>query len=182
MKLKEVIKACGELLSLDIAAGIFQTDAEPESKEAVRLLACFKQVYEQLYRDFAALRRTVVQSKEGVIDLSDVKLCRVVALVDGEGNSVPFRYSENALVVPRDGKFNLTYARLPDQMPGWGDQLVMPSPVLSERVLVYGIMREYLASIGDWATAAQWEQRFSTALQAASSKTAALHLPVRGWL
>lgn len=182
MKLKEVIKACGDLLSLELAASYFDNDVAPANNSFVdKLVTCFEQVYEELYRDYAAaLRKTVVEAVNGVIDLKGFRLCRVISLVDEEGVSVPFRYSDDALLA-RDGKYNLTYARLPDPV-GWNDELVMPSPRIGERVLVYGVAREYLASINDWATARQWDERFKNALQAASGKTASMRLPVRGWL
>ncbi len=182
MKLKELIKVVGELLSLELAEGYFEKDTAPTDNSFVsKLLTCFEQVYDELYRDYAtAIRKTVVESAGGVIDLSGYRLCKVISLVDGEGKNVPFRYSDNALRAD-DGRYNLTYARLPNHV-SWNDELVMPSSCISERVLVYGVMREYLASINDWATARQWEERFKNALQAASSKTVSMHLPLRGWL
>lgn len=182
MKLKEMIKTCGKLLSLELADGYFETDDAPSNNSIVTtLLTCFEQVYEELYRDYASsLRKTVVESENGVIDLAGINLCRVASLLDGEGNNVPFRYSDKSISVAYDGKFNLTYARLPDKA-GWNDELVMPSPTISERVLVYGVMREYLAAVNDWATARQWDERFKNALQAANGKNTSMRLPVRGW-
>ena len=178
MKLRQLIKECNEILDLKLPDESFGVEQGDDARIS-RLVGCFKAVYDELYRDYApSLRKTVVQS-DGTVDLSAYRLCKVVSLVDGEGNSVPFRYGDNALIVEA-GKYNLCYARLPDDV-SWDDEVVMPSPVIGERIVVYGILREYFASVNDWTNAKQWDNRYKDALQVACNKTVS-RLPVRGWL
>lgn len=181
MKLRQVVKECGDILALGLSEDFFQPQAEVTDGRVARLLNCFRSVYDELYRDYAsALGKTVVESVDGKVDLSPYKLCRVVSLVDGEGNRVSFRYSDNALAV-KDGRYNMCYARLPENVE-WDGDVIMPSPCIGERVLIYGMLRDYLASLHDWANAAQWDKRFKDALQVACGKSPAKRMPVRGWL
>lgn len=182
MKLSQLIKICGELLNLDIPSGAFSLPQTPSDSRVERLLAGFAQVYEEIYRDYAsALCKTVVTSANGKADLSPYKLCRVVSLVDGEGRNVPFRYGEQCLYVKQDGSFNMCYARLPDDVD-WNDEVTMPSPRITARILAYGVAREYHTTLGDWQEAKQWDERFKNAIQATCGKSSSMRMPARGWL
>ncbi len=181
MKLKELIQKCSELLGLELSRSYFQATSQPQNTYIDKLVACFDSVYEELFRDYASpLRRTVVQSADGVVDLSGLRLNKVVSLTDGEGRDVPFRYSDNALSVGRQGSFNLCYSRLPDDV-AWDEEIKLPAPYLSDRLLTYGIMREYLCTVGDWSAAGMWDERYRTAITAACSKTTSMRLPVGRW-
>lgn len=182
MKLYEIIKTCGELLNLDFPEEYFGASAVVEDGQIKILINCANFVYEELYRDYAtALRKTVVDVVDGFADTSSFKMCKVISLVDSEGNDVHFRYGDGGIYVDADGRFNLCYARLPDTL-GWNDVVLMPSPRITERIFVYGVAREYYATLGDWVNAKEWDERFKAALQVACSKTTSMRLPVRGWL
>lgn len=181
MKLYEIIKTCGEVLNLDFPEEYFTANSNDDGRVKI-LVNCANFVYEELYRDYAtALRKTVVDAVNGFVDTSVYKLCKVITLTDSEGNDVKFRYGDGGIYVDEDGRYNICYARLPDIL-GWKDEVAMPSPRITERIFVYGVVREYLATLGDWANAKQWDDRFKSALQVACSKTTSMRLPVRGWL
>ncbi len=181
MKLKELIKICCEMLFLDVPSEIFVDSSFPQDAIANRLVGCYKLVQDELFCDYAtAIRKTVVECRDGVIDITPYKLCKVISLVDGEGNDIPFRYSDGALYAEKNGKFNLCYARLPDETD-WDGEVITPSPRITARTVAYGVVREYLTQTNDWAAAKQWDMRFKDALQVAHSK-AVTNLPARGWL
>ena len=177
MKLYDILTTCGEMLGLQLDDGLNESDARVKI-----LVNCANFVYEELYRDYAtALRKTVVEVTNGFADTSVYKLCKVISLTDGEGNEVKFRYGEGGIWVDEDGKYNMCYARLPDII-GLNDEVLMPSPRITERIFAYGTIREYYAATGDFAVAKQWDDRFKDALAVACSKTSSMRLPVRGWL
>ncbi len=181
MKVKEIVKICGELADLDFPSTYFVLVNTPDDSRARKLVECCNTVLEELYRSYAqALRKTVVEVKDGFCDTSAYKMCRVLSLVDGEGQDVHFRYGDNKLWVERDGLFNMCYARLPDEV-SWDSEVVLPSQRITDRVFVYGVLREYYAVTGDWDLARQWDDRFRDALAVCCSTQYALRLPVRGW-
>lgn len=181
MKINEIIKMSSEILNLDLSDVDFDGDMPDSNIVRIMLNSC-NFVYEELFRDYAtSLRKTVVEVKDGFADTSVYRMCRVISLVDAEGCDVKFRYGDGGLYVDTDGKYNLCYARLPDVL-GWGEEVHMPSPRITERMFVYGVVREYYAVTGDWVLAKQWDTRFKDALQVAGVKTSSMRMPVGRWV
>ena len=182
MKVSEIVKMCGEILNLNLSDEYFDSSVAPDEFSVKVLINACNFVLEELYRDYAtSIRKTVVEVKDGFADTSIYKLCKVISLLDEEGNDVKFRYGDGGIFVDSDGKYNLCYARLPSVM-GWNDEVALPSPRLTERILIYGVVREYLSIVGDWQTAKQWETRFKDALQVACCKTSTMRMPVGRWM
>ena len=183
MKVKELLKLCGEMGNLSFPdEEEIESEVEQSGSTLRQLLNCCNFTLEELYRDYASsLRKTVVEVVDGFADTSAYKLCRVISLVDGEGNDVKYRYTEGGLSVDEDGKYNLCYARLPNDV-SLEDEVTLPSPRITERVLAYGILREYFTIVGDTLTAAQWDERYKDALRIAEVKTSSMRMPVRRWL
>ena len=181
MRINEIVKMSSEVLNLGLPEEYFESDQLPDSPIVRILLNSCNFVYEELFRDYAtSLRKTVVYVTNGFADTSMYRMCKVISLVDAEGNDVKYRYSDGGLYVETDGGYNLCYARLPDVL-SWGEEVHMPSPRITERMFVYGVVREYYAVTGDWALAKAWDTRFKDALQVAGVKTSSLHMPVRRW-
>ena len=177
MKLNEIIKMSSEILNLGLDEVDFDGEL-PDNNIVKILLNCSNFVYEELFRDYAtSLKKTVVEVIGGFADTSVYRMCRVISLVDAEGNDVKFRYGDGGVYVETDGKYNMCYARLPDVL-SWGDEVAMPSPRITERMFVYGVVREYYAVMGDFALAKQWDTRFKDALQVAGVKTSSMRMPV----
>ena len=182
MKVKELIVLCAEMGCIYLPLDTYSTDVETVGTSARQLLNCCNFVLEELYRDYASsIRKTVVEAKDGFIDTSLLKLCKVISLVDGEGNDVQYRYVEGGLTVKKDGKFNLSYARLPIEV-NIKDEVTLPSPRITERMLAYGILREYFSINGDTSTASLWDERYKDALRIADTKISSMRMPARRWL
>ena len=184
MKVKELLKLCGEMGNLNFPSEE-EIDGEMEQQGSCvrQLLNCCNFTLEELYRDYASsIRKTVVEVVDGFADTSEFRLCKVISLVDGEGNDVKYRYTEGGLCVAEDGRYNLCYARLPSDV-GLEDDVTLPSPRITERVLAYGILREYFTIIGDALSACQWDERYKDALRIADVKSSSMRMPPVGrWL
>ena len=183
MKVKELLKLCAEMGNLDFPEDSQLTaELNTQGSCARQLLNCCNNTVEELFRDYAsALRKTVVEVVDGFADTSDYKLCKVISLVDGEGNDVKYRYTEGGLAVDRDGKYNLCYAKLPSEL-NISDEVTLPSPRITERIAAYGILRDYFMIVGDTVTAAQWDERYKDALRIVEVKSSSMHMPVGRWL
>ncbi|MCM1194862.1 MAG: hypothetical protein NC332_02890 [Firmicutes bacterium] len=182
MNVNEVIDICKKILDLDTDGDISSTENFKEDDAAVRLLTCCNFVSEELYRDYGAdCRKTVIEVKDGRADLNGLKLCRVINLADADGNPVHYRYAENALAVERDGKYNLSYAKLPKEL-GFGDDLTLPSPRITERIFIYGVLAEFLSQQEDRRKSASWRKKYVDALSVATAKFNPTRMPSRRWL
>ena len=182
MKVKELLTLCGEMANLNLDDSEIDSQTGEHSSCVKQLLNCCNYVLEELYRDYASsIRKTVVEVVDGFADTSQFSLCKVISLVDGEGNDVKYRYTEGGISVDGDGKYNLCYARLPNDL-GLEDDVVLPSPRITERMLSYGILREYFMLRGDTFTAALWDERYRNSLRIADIKSSSMHMPVGRWL
>ena len=183
MKVKELLKLCGEMANLAFPdEESVESEAERQGSLVRQLLNCCNFTLEELYRDYAgSIRKTVVEVVDGFADTSEYRLCKVISLVDGEGNDVKYRYTEGGLAVSEDGKYNLCYARLPADVT-LEDDVTLPSPRITERVLAYGILREYFTVVGDTSTASQWDERYKDALRIADVKSSSMRMPVGRWI
>lgn len=179
MTLKEIVKLCNQMAELGVEEGCFVEDGQPDAT-AKKVVQCANCVIEQLYCDFAtALTTCQVTSQNGVIDVSAMRFNRVVSLTDSLGNNVPYRYTEGGIAVP-DGTYTLTYALLPPKTQ-WEEEVKLPSPRITERIVAYGVVAEYFFQTGDYAAANAWESRFKNALRLASVKTSSMNMPVGRW-
>lgn len=183
MKVKELLNLCGEMANLDFPdEESVESEAERKGSVVRQLLNCCNFTLEELYRDYAgSIRKTVIDVVDGFADTSQFRLCKVISLVDGEGNDVKYRYTEGGLSVAEDGRYNLCYARLPADVT-LDDEITLPSPRITERVLAYGILREYFSVVGDASTAMQWDERYKGALRIADVKVSTMRMPVGRWI
>lgn len=153
---------------------VSQTDEE--------LLTCCNFVLQELYCDYSmSVRKTVVEVTDSFCDTTSLRLNKVISLCDAEGTKIPFRYTEKGLFVERDGAYNLTYGVMPNEVT-YFDEITMPSPVICERTLVYGILREYFTRIGDYVSANVWHEKYQNALRVASVKRSGQYMHRRRWL
>ncbi len=180
MKLKQIVKLCGQLCGITLPSDL--DDAATQSDKTVMLLVnCCNLVLDELYREYAAsVCKTVVEAADGFIDTSTLPLGKVLSLTDGYGCDVPFKYTQNGLITEQKGKLNLCYSR---QSVGaeWNEELPLPTPQISARIVVYGVVAEYLQAAGDINGYSLWRQRYEDALRACC-RSHCNRMPVRRWL
>lgn len=187
MTVSELILKIDEILNLDLSSSLdvsSQTviQAMEQNSCCKTLLACCNFVLDELYSEYALdCRNTVVNAVDGIIEVSNLNLRRVLSLTDSAGQNTPFKHSLDGLTLNRCGKYNLTYARKPPLLT-FASAINIPDSKISERIFVYGVIAEYLRVIGDYSASSSWAGKYLQALQAAMSKTACAKLPCRRWL
>ena len=180
----DLILTIDKILDLGIAPDLDSGDATmDEDSRCLQILSCSNFVLEQLYREYASyVRKTVVEAVKGLIDTSALKLCKVFALTNSSGAKVPFTYTSQGLAVQTDGRYNLTYAKLPQEIVQGEEEIIMPSPKITIRMFIYGVCAEYLYRICDYTRSASYEEKFKSALTVASMSRNNCVMPVRRWL
>lgn len=181
MKVKEAVNLCSKMADLDIPERYLLGNFDVLQDEKVaRLVMCCNNVLEELYCDYATdIATCTVTAKDGFVDVSALYLSRVLSLTDSNGKNVAYRYTSGGLAVA-DGTYKLTYAKRPYTLY-WEEEIVLPSPRITERIFLYGVLSEYFLLIGDPVSKA-WETRYQDALHAASIKRSAMEMPARRWI
>lgn len=177
MTIKEIIKLCNQMADLEVSESCFESDTL--DSKAQKLVQCSNLALEKLYGVATELHSTTVTAAKGFIDLSALKLDRVISLTY-LGKNASFRYGKNGLHVKNDGKYTLVFAAKAPKL-GWADEVVLPSPRISERIFAYGIIAEFFYSLSDFSSAKVWENRFENALHTVTLKTSSLTMPVGRW-
>lgn len=183
MKLNQAVKICGEILSLGLSEEYFgatQTTV-PKDKNVQLLVTAAEFVTEELFADYGAnvLKKTT-NAVDGKIEIPNLYKVLSITYAQG-GDDVAFRYTEQGLYIGKDGKFEVVYTTKPTK-PDWTDEVPLPSPALSDRIVVYGMIAEFLLMNGDSITAEPWRVRFEDTASAATAKTSSVHMPARRWL
>lgn len=178
MKVTEIISTVNNILNLgvDVEADLTQQEV------CAKLLACCNFASEDLYRSYAVCaRKTVVEAVDGYIPTKDLRLCRVCSLTDSCGQNVRFKYASDGLLVNVDGKYNLAYAKLPDELD-FASEVTLPSPRITYRIFVYAVIAEYLRITGDYTAAGVWRDKLDGALSVATADKTTAKMPSRRWL
>lgn len=182
MKVSQIAKICKELANLDLPPDCYQTDGDyTQNNCAVMLLAVANLVLQDLYCNWStAVEKAIVTSENGLINTQNLNMCNVVRLTDGQGNDLPYRYTERGLFVDYDGTFNLLYAKMPQDI-AWNDEFNLPSPRMTPRLFAYGMLGEYFHSIGDTIQAERYLSKYNEALRIATRKITSIKMPARRW-
>lgn len=184
MTILEVVETVDTILNIGIAESVSPEEDKiakyQQDGDAASIVSCCNCVLEELYRDnFADCHTTVVEAKEGKIDVSRLKILRILALRDAEGNKVRFMQGEGCLYAPYNGKFNLTYARAPAEVDLLSD--LPANPRMTFRIFIYGVITEYLRRRGDFNQSLSWDEKYRNALSAAATAPQKT-MPVRRWI
>lgn len=179
----KLLTTCAEIIGLEFSDELLLGGKEELARDVTvkRLLNCANSVLDSLYRSYSRIsRNTVIQVVNGFAETESLKLIKVNSLTDSCGNAVKFRYRDNGLLVDTDGRYNLSYVHAPAEITV-DSQIILPSPRISERIFVYGVIAEYYTLTGDLTLAAVWNDKYLNALQVLSLSVTSV-MPVRGWL
>lgn len=182
MTVTKIIQTIDEMLNL----GIFQQaqydqQVVESDLRSVRLLDCCNSVLEALYAEHMAdPTRTVIEVVDGVAPLNPLTH-RVLKIKDSNGCDVDFNYTSEGIAVQVDGRYNVTYARLPGKM-SFGDEVILPDPRFTHRLFAYGVIAEYFRRVGDYVTSDSWQQKFDDAITVTVELRKSAQIRPRRWL
>jgi hypothetical protein len=108
---------CGKLGDLSFPARYENDDGGDALQDEVvqKLLFCCNCVLQELYCNYGTdIAVEHVEAIDNKIDVSNFNLSKVLKLKDFDGHNVSYRFSSGSLFVEHNGKFVLTYSKLPD--------------------------------------------------------------------
>lgn len=177
MEVKQILTKCADVCGVQID---WQTAAEQPTTNLKNMLLAFNTVAEQIHSQVSGrICQTVVEVKNGVVSLP-ADVCKIVSLKSGSGAKVAYRFCGKDLCVKASGKLNLTYITR-FQSLSFDADYSLPVPI-TERVLVFGTVAEYLRIVGRYNDAEPFGAAYSDALENAAFKRGSANMPAPTWL
>lgn len=184
MKVKEILEwASVELGVWETVKAYINGEAnDVGEQETTRLVTAYNLVENELALDYFPLIKaeTFENAEEGVAFArfanDPVRILRVKAFESGE--EVPFTLFTDRLVAK--GKVTVEYRYVPEAK-ATGDACEVGEKV-TKHLLVYGVLANYLASVGEYVQASAWEKKYKTAMVLAQGISKGKTMGSRRWV
>ncbi len=146
------------------------------------MLMCLDVVLSELNSIVPNLVVADVCEQGGMVQLDNLasSMIEVIRLTDSSGDSVPYRYMTNALLVEGRGHMRLVYSTPYIPCSYLGD-IDIACGKIDSRVLCHALCSEYCLLEGDYDNFTMWESRYRQSLPMVAHKSSAISLPARGW-
>lgn len=181
MTVKEIIITACEMFEQDEIAEKLkdgQDFTEEESAIVNQLIKCYNFIQNELATEFTPLlHKEKIESDGQGFSISNLekRLAYIVSFKDEEGQNLKYKLLAGKLIF--EGKGELTYCYCPDKAT-IDDESVLLIP---ERVVAYGILREYFLLNGSSSEASSFETKFKNSLLNFSRKKTEVIMPSRNW-
>lgn len=181
MKLNDAIAlSCDflELTELKSKIGAEEVDEE-SSAQIAKLLSCANLAYEEIVTEYIPILQTEqISVTDGKIPFSTLSqpICGIISVKDSANQDIKYTLSADHISLDASSA-QITYQTVPEKLE-LGAELNVLFP---ERLLAYGIAREYLFMLDQSDSALIFEKRFKDALTSFVRKKSKLLLPRRRW-
>lgn len=183
MTVKEIIMTAAAELGIKERARAYFEENDTDGERAVMLLLdCFHLVQNEVALDY--LPQTAedeLMSSTGSLSYLLLKypVVRVLKVLDENGESVPFQIFPDYLKT-QPGKVKVQYTYTPEKK-GLEDEAEL-GPLVSERLISYGIAAEYALASGLFEEAAAWDKKYKAAIAAAYRAHPGERIRSRRWV
>ena len=182
MTVVEIILASATELGIaDDVQAYLDGESNVGEADTENLLRCFNLVENELALDYLPLlAEEKVRTETGAVYFRELSrdASRIVKVVDGNGNSIPFKIFPDYLKA-QSGELTITYAYAPKKK-SISDESDFKA-YASVRLFAYGIATEYCLASGLFEDASVWSQKFKEAITATYRAHPAKVMSSRRW-
>ena len=177
MTVKEIIITSCKMLQEDLLAQKINDEMELNEEEQLlknELIKCFNFVQNEVATEYIPLVKVEeIASCEGGVLLSSLteRIAYVISLKNAGGENVKYKIVGNKIVF--EGKAFLRYCYCPKKVEISSECKIL----LPERVLAYGVLREYYLLQGFASEASVFEKKFKNSLLNFSRKKSEVVMP-----
>ncbi len=177
MTVKEIIITSCKMLQEDLLAQKINDESELSEEENSlknELVKCFNFIQNEIATEYIPLIKVEeVTNVEGGLLLSSLseKIAYVISLKNSIGENVKYKIIGNKLVF--EGKATLTYCYCPKKVELSSECKI----ILPERVMAYGVLREYYLLQGFASEASVFEKKFKNSLLNFSRRKSEVVMP-----
>ena len=177
MTVKEIIITSCKMMQEDLLAQKINDETELNEEELVlknELVKCFNFIQNEIATEYIPLVKTEeITAVEGGLLLSSLseRIAYVISLKNSYGENVKYKIVGNKLIF--DGTATLNYCYCPKKVELSSESKLL----LPERVLAYGVLREYYLLQGFASEASVFEKKFKNSLLNFSRRKSEVVMP-----
>jgi len=181
MTVKEIIITACEMFDQDDLATKLIENIETTEEESIvlnQLLRCYNFIQNELATEFVPLlcKESIESDGEG-FNISNLKerLAYLVSFKDKGNQNIKYKILGDKILF--QGKGEICYCYCPKKATIDDESLIL----VPERVIAYGILREYFLLNGCSSEASSYEVKFKNSLLNFSRKKTEMIMPSRNW-
>lgn len=182
MNINNIIKLSCKILGFDDLVDVVGTENGDDIQNAKLdiLLSCANLAYEEIVTEYIPiLVEETVSSDNGLIyfDSFSKPISGIISVKNHSGRNVPYLQSVDHIKLNSQDQVDVVYQTIPEPLE-FGDEI---SVIFPDRVLVYGVVREFYFFQGQSDEALLYEKRFKDSLVSFMRKKSLIKLPKRSW-
>lgn len=183
MEVKNIIKKATSIIDVNLYEAIENDNLNELQQKEIRVLVnCVNLTISNIASNYFKLYDGIeIDNLNGIIPYSKISSRQIFDIVSVKKSTEkqPFTIKSNGLNTTK-GKVTIKYSYFPDDVDYDGVVDCFPVKV-SERVVVYGVLSEYLYIKGLFDEAVAWEDRFKKEMKSVSRPQKNINLKKRGW-
>lgn len=184
MKVKEILKNCAILLDdIKLAKSIENGECTAQENEVREmLLECCHIANTRIASEFVFLKDEVeIATSNGEIAFDNLSAKNILDIIAVTKDGYPIKFNvRKAKIYTQSGKVNVQYSYLPEKHDIDDDIDYYPGRI-SERVIAYATVSEYLAIKGNIDESIMWNDKFKSSISKVYAKHREIILPKRAW-
>ena len=183
MLVREVIMQAAQVLGIEKGIlSYLDGDDEIYEKDLKQLLGCFHGVECSLALNYLPLyAEDTLHTTTGRIEYESLRYSPVliISVTDEQGNPVPYTLYPTYIKL-KAGTWKVTYTYTPMEK-GVGEECDF-TLLVSDRMLVYGVLAEYCLAEGRYEDAAEWDKKYKAEIESIFRKRTCQRISSRRWV
>ena len=183
MTVRDMILHAARILGIEQGVIAYWDDEEyTYEKDAKLLESCFYSVENNLALNYIPLyAEDTLHTSTGRLEYSALEYSpvRIVSVTNEKDEAVPYTIYPKYLKTQL-GTFKVTYTYLPPQKEL--DDMSEFSLLISDMMLVYGILAEYCLAEGRYEDAAEWDKKYKAEIESIFRKRTCQRIRSRRWV
>ena len=186
MEVNKILKLSATLLQLNGLDEIIDNSEflrENDNDDLKLLMKSINLVTNLIATDYINLTKTKkVNNRSGIVkfkDLADEAIYKIIKVKNVFGENIPFKITSDGIDCLQ-GSVVVTYSYFPKEY-SYNDNIDVFDMGLTERVVAFGVVSEYLFIKGNSDDASVWEDRFKNGMRPIVRHRHEVVMPKRRW-
>ncbi len=166
-----------------VSSFINDADLLDDENKLEKAKNCLELILQEIASEYCGCvyqEKVNIESNECLLFSNLTKTLLSIKSVRKDGKNVPFKAYPDCLSVSEGGEYMICYNYMPT-IDLTSEEISGFSPMVSNRVVAYGVAAEYLLNEGRYEEANLWDSRYKDGLQAITRKSSTMVMKRRAW-